>query len=407
MLRKKLLSAGALLLAMVMCLSVTVFAVGDKIEFTDVKETDYFCPAVQWGAESGITNGVGGGRFDPQGEVTRAQVVTFLWRMAGTPEPSSKETFTDVEAGSWYETAVQWAVENDITNGTGDGKFSPSVTCDRAMCLTLLYRMEGSSLDEVAAADPVEISEDSSLEDITMEQLGVYLIQQMIELIRGPEITTDVEEGSYYELAVIWGSMSGIITEENTGKLDEGVLMFRPKDPCVRAEMISFLYQTKLLEDQANEPELLELNAVTIAIPQKYTELVYRTVNAAGDDEDGRLITVSERASREAAEAMGEDPDETGAGELFSIGWVSEAEAKQIAEEDIGFGEVFAKDADGRYYVFYHPTDVRYVRATPEDMAADQDQWSELNEWARTEVCADILRYSEGLTPVNLDSDSN
>ena len=401
MLRKKLLSAGALLLAMVMCLSVTVFAAGDKIEFTDVKETDYFCPAVQWGVESGITNGVGGGRFDPQGEVTRAQVVTFLWRMAGTPEPSSKETFTDVEAGSWYETAVQWAVENDITNGTGSGKFSPALTCDRAMCLTLLYRMEDSPLDEAAAAEPVEISEDSSI-----EMFGTYLIQQTIEMFRGPEVTTDVEEGSYYELAVIWGSMGGIITEENTGKMDEGVLMFRPKDPCVRAEMISFLYQTKLLQDKANEPETYEIDGVTIAIPQEYSDLVSRTVNAIPDGEDGILITVSELKSREAAEALGEDPDETGAGELFSIERVSEARAKQITADDVGGAVVFAKDGNGKYYVFNSPTDVRYVRGTPEDMAANQDQWTKLNEWAQKNVRDDILKYSEGLTPVDLSGNA-
>ena len=403
MMRKPLCSAGALLLALAMCLSVTAFATGDKVEFTDVKETDYFAPAVQWGVENGITNGVSKSRFDPRGEVTRAQVVTFLWRMAGSPEPTSKETFSDVEAGSWYETAVRWAVENDITNGTGSGKFSPFVTCSRAMCITLLYRMEGSPLDEAAAAEPLEFAEDTSLEDITLEDLSTLLIQQIIAAFRSEELTTDVEEGSYYELAVIWGLL-GIITEENTGPMEEGVIMFRPDDPCVRAEMISFLYQTKLMEDQASAPELIELGAVTVAIPQAYEELVYRTINATDDKEEGILITVSEKASRDAAEAMGEDPDETGAGELFSIGRVSEAEARKITEEDIGFGEVFAKDENGMYYVFYHPTDVRYVRATPEDMGADQDQWTELNTWARTKVCVDILEHSEGLIPVAPDN---
>ncbi len=402
--RKQLRSAGALLLALAMCLSVTAFAAGDKVEFTDVKETDYFAPAVQWGVENGITNGVSKSCFDPQGEVTRAQVVTFLWRMAGSPEPTNKETFSDVEAGSWYETAVRWAVENEITNGTGNGKFSPAVTCDRAMCMTLLYRLEDSPLDEIAAAEPVVMDEETSLEDTTMEALALYLFQQIIAMFHSPDFTTDVEEGSYYEMAVIWGCMGGIITEDNTGKIDEGVLMFRPKDPCIRAEMISFLYQTKLMEDQASAPELIELGAVTVAIPQAYEELVYRTINATDDKEEGILITVSEKASRDAAEAMGEDPDETGAGELFSIGRVSEAEARKITEEDIGFGEVFAKDENGMYYVFYHPTDVRYVRATPEDMGADQDQWTELNTWARTKVCVDILEHSEGLIPVTPDN---
>ena len=394
---------GAALLALTMSVGLTALAAET---FTDVKESDYFYPAVQWGAENDITNGIGGGRFDPQGKVTRAQVVTFLWRMAGTPDPANRQTFSDVETGSWYETAVQWAVEKEITNGTGNGQFSPAVTCDRAMCLTLLYRMMGSTLDEAAAAEPVEIKEDSTLEDldgVTMEELGVYMVQQLIEMFRDPSLFPDVEKDAYYELAVVWGAINGILTDENTGKMEEGVL-FRPTDPCVRAEMISFLYQTKLMQDKANEPELYEIAGVAVAIPQEYSELVYRTVTAMGDDEDGIFITVSEQASRQAAEAMGEDPDDTGAGELFSIGRVSEAEAKKIAEEDIGFAEVFAKNDSGWYYVFYHPTDVRYVRESNEQMTADQDQWTTLNKWAWEDVRNDILRYSEGLTPVTMDS---
>ena len=405
MTQKKRRSIGALFLALVMCLGVTAFAAGDEAAFTDVKETDYFYPAVQWGVEAGITNGVGGGRFDPQGQVSRAQVVTFLWRMAGTPEPTNKQTFSDVEAGSWYETAVQWAVENGITNGTGNGQFSPKLICSRAMCLTLLYRMMGSQLDEAAAAEPIKMDEDGSLEELTMEELGTLLLQQLIEMYRGPEVFPDVEEGAYYELPVIWGSLSGILTDENTGVMEEGV-KFRPADPCIRAEMISFLYQTKLMQDKANEPELIELGTVTVAIPQEYSDLVYRTIFAVGDDEDGILITISEAASREEAEALGEDPDETGAGELFSIGRVGEAEAKQITEEDLGFAEVFAKDENGKYYVFYHPTDVRYVRETSEEMTADQDQWTTLVEWAYGTAKDDILKYSDGLTAVTLSGDA-
>lgn len=387
---------GAALMALAMCVGVTAMAAEP---FTDVKETDYFYPAVQWGTEAGITNGVGDNRFDPQGEVNRAQVVTFLWRMAGSPAPTNKETFSDVEAGSWYETAVRWAVENKITNGTGSGQFSPFVTCSRAMCITLLYRMEGAPLDEIAAMDPITITEESSVED-----WGNYIVQQFITAFHSSDVTTDIEEGSYYELAVIWGSMGGIVTEDNTGTMAEGTLMFRPGDACIRAEMISFLYQTKLLEDQANAPELIEVGGITVAIPQEYADLVYRTINAVSDGEEGTLITISEIASRDAAEALGEDPDEVGAGELFSIDRVSEAEAKQIAEQDVGFGEVFAKDADGLYYVFCHPTDVRYMRETTEQMTADQDQWVALNEWARSEAVNDILKYSEGLTPVDLST---
>ena len=390
---------GAALLALVMCAGLTAFAAE---EFTDVKESDYFYPAVQWGAENEITYGMGNGRFMPNGKVNRAQVVTFLWRMAGTPDPTNKETFSDVAAGSWYETAVQWAVENEITVGTGNGKFSPMLTCDRAMCLTFLYRMEDAPLDKIAAMDPVDL--EALGEDVTLEELGIALVQGIIEGFR--EIPTDVPQDAYYELAVVWGSMTGILTEGNTGNLDESVI-FRPTDPCLRGEMISFLYQTHLAEEAANAPELYEFGPVNVAIPQTYSELVYRNITAVGDDEDGIFIIISERASREAAEALGEDPDETGAGELFSIGRVSKEEAQKIVDEDIGNAEVFAKDENDKYYVFYHPTDVRYVRETPEQMTADQDQWIALNEWARNDVRNDIFKYSEGLTPVTLSSTSS
>ena len=385
---------GAVLLALALSVGVTALAADP---FTDVKEDDSFYPAVQWGVENGITDGVSDGVFAPRGEVSRAQAVTFLWRMAGSPAPAATETFTDVPAGSWYETAVQWALEQEITNGTGVGQFSPAVTCDRAMCLTMLYRMEGSGLDEFAAAAPVEVNEDTDLEDV---DLGVVLFQQIIEQIRNSGLFPDAEQNSYYELAVIWGVMGGILTEGNTGKMEEGVL-FRPTDPCVRAEMISFLYQTKLMQDRANAPIEETYDNITISYPQEYYELLYRSVSGLGDDESGIFITVSEKASRDAAEALGRE-DVEGAGELFGIGRVTEAEAKKIAEEDVGFGEVFAKDDSGWYYVFYHPTDVRYERETPEKMTADQEQWTALNAWARTDVVKDILRLSEGLTPVDL-----
>jgi len=392
---------GAALLALTMCAGLTAFAAED---FSDVKESDYFYPAVQWGVESGITNGVGDGRFSPKGEVNRAQVVTFLWRMAGTPDPTNKETFTDVQAGSWYETAVQWAVENEITNGTGNGKFSPAKTCDRAMCLTLLYRMEGAPLDEIAAADPVDL--EALGEDATLEDFGLALVQAMIQAFRDTEsVKTDVPKDAYYELAVIWGSMNGILTEDNTD-IQEGVLNFRPTDPCVRGEMISFLYQTKLSEDRANAPELVGDETLQVAIPQKFSDQVYRTIHATGSDEEGILVTISEIASRQAAEARGADPDEDGIGELFSVGRVSEAEAKRLTEEDLGGTQVFAKDANGMYYVLYTPTDVRYDRETPEQMAADQDKWAALVEWVSQDVVKDILQYSEGLTPVDLSADN-
>lgn len=390
---KKLLKLCSLFLVMTICLSMAAVVVSaDTTEFVDVDETDYFYPAIQWGVEAGITYGVDENRFDPQGEVNRAQVVTFLWRMVGQPTPTTTETFADVDAGSWYETAVAWAVENKITLGTGEGMFSPDEICDRAMCITLLYRIMGSPLDAADAAEPIEFSI-----DMTLEELGISMSQQLIAMIRDADVFEDVQEGAYYELAVIWGCISGIITEDNTGILEQGG-MFRAADPCVRKEMISFLYQTKLMQDAANAPEIYEVGPISISFPQEYSPLLYREMYGIGDDEDGVIIVVSELASREAAEAMGEDPE--GAGELFSIVRVGEDELHEMLCGDMSGAEVFAKDEDGKYYLFSHPTDVRYMRETTEQMTEDQDQWTELNSWANGIVGDDIIRYSKGLSPV-------
>ena len=390
---KKKLTGLALALSLALASAVPALAEGTG--FSDVAEDDWYADEVAWAVEANVTDGVGDNRFDPSGSVTRAQIVTFLWRMAGEPAPAAAETFSDVEEGSWYSSAVQWAVDSGITKGTGDHQFSPEQLCDRAMCLTLLYRMEGAVLDAADAAERLEISDDSTTED-----WGIYLAQQMIDGIRSSGVLRDVQGGDYYELAVIWGALNGILTEDNCGVTEEGVA-FRPNDPCVRAEMVSFLYQTRQLEEAARAPYLEEYGPVTLAIPRDYYELIYRVVSAVSDDEDGIIVTVYERASRAAAEAMGEDPDETGAGELFSIGRVSEEEARRLRTEDLGYAEVFAKDENGKYYVYYHPTDVRYMRETAEQMAAGQEQWTALNEWAWENVRADIIQYSDGLTAVD------
>ena len=397
MMKSKRIRFIALLAVLALCLSLTAFAEGEEevLSFTDVTEEDYFAEAVDWAVQAGITNGVGGGLFAPESTVTRAQAVTFLWRMAGQPEPGEAETFTDVEAGSWYETAVLWAVEQGITNGVGDGLFAPGLTCDRAMCLTLLYRMMGSPLDEAAAAEPVEFSEDMTLED-----LGVYMAQQLIGMMRDPSVFPDVGENAYYELAVVWGAVNGVLTDDNTGKMEEGVL-FRPTDPCVRAEMVSFLYQTKLAQDKENAPNEYQIDNLTLAVPQEYSELLYYSLYGIPDDESGILITVSEKASVDAAQAQGEEFE--GAGLLFSIGRLTEEEARQLVTDDIPGAEIFAKDENGWYYVYYHPTDVRFVRETVEQMYEDQEIWTKLNEWASTRVREDIIQYSEGLTACTAD----
>ena len=126
----------AVLLALVMALGTTAVFAAET--FTDVAEDAYYAGAVAWAAETKITEGKGNNRFDPEASVNRAEAVTFLWRMAGKPEPTQTETFTDVESDPqsvWYKTAVQWAVENGITVGTGKGLFSPTEPCSRGMSM--------------------------------------------------------------------------------------------------------------------------------------------------------------------------------------------------------------------------------------------------------------------------------
>lgn len=115
-----------------------------KNPFIDVPAGSYYEDAVVWAVEKGITSGTSAVTFDPNGICTRAQAVTFLWRAAGSPAPKSMNSFADVPADAYYAKAVAWAVENGITSGTGGGKFSPNATCTRAQIVTFLYRAAGS-----------------------------------------------------------------------------------------------------------------------------------------------------------------------------------------------------------------------------------------------------------------------
>ena len=112
--------------------------------FVDLTESAYYYDSVQWAVANGITNGKDATHFDPDGTCTRAQAVTFLWRAAGQPEPTMTEMpFNDVRPGSYYEKAVQWAVEKGITNGTNATTFSPDAKCTRAQIVTFLWRATG------------------------------------------------------------------------------------------------------------------------------------------------------------------------------------------------------------------------------------------------------------------------
>ena len=169
--------------------------------FMDVKAGDYFYDAVLWAAEKGITSGTDATHFSPNAACTRAQIVTFLWRAAGSPEPKGTGSFADVPADSYYTKAVAWAVENGITGGTGDGKFSPDATCTRAQAVTFLYRASGAPA------------------------------------VSGNAAFSDVATNAYYAAAVKWAEKNGI-----TGGIGGG--LFGSDNNCTRAQIVTFLYRS-------------------------------------------------------------------------------------------------------------------------------------------------------------------
>ena len=178
-----------------------VFKDTTVVPFSDVPADAYYYNAVQWAVRNGITNGTSETTFSPNEPCTRAQVVTFLWRAAGCPTINAGEMpFTDVEEDSYYETAVLWAVENGITNGTSETTFSPDAACSRAQFATLLWRSQG--MPDADTANPF----------------------------------TDVAEDAYYTDAVLWVEENGITegTSETT---------FSPDEDCTRAQTVTFLYR--------------------------------------------------------------------------------------------------------------------------------------------------------------------
>ena len=175
------------------------FAEIETLDFADVPTDAYYYEAVKWAAKKGITGGIGNGLFGPNQPCTRAQIVTFLWRAAGSPEPKTMSSFADVSMDAYYAKAVAWAVENGITTGTGDGKFSPDATCTRAQSVTFLFRAIGKLVDSKA-----EFS--------------------------------DVLADSYYANAVDWAVENGV-----TNGIGDG--LFGPDNSCTRAQIVTFLFR--------------------------------------------------------------------------------------------------------------------------------------------------------------------
>ena len=167
--------------------------------FYDVPNGAYFYEAVKWAVENGITTGVGNDLFAPEQPCTRAQIVTFLWRAAGSPEPKAASSFTDVPASAYYAKAVAWAVENGITNGMTETTFAPDATCTRGQSVTFLHRaLKGTA--------------------------------------SGSANFTDVPANAFYADAVNWAVASDVTNgTSNT--------TFSPNADCTRAEIVTFLYR--------------------------------------------------------------------------------------------------------------------------------------------------------------------
>lgn len=170
--------------------------------FYDVPNDSFYYEALKWAAGKNIASGVGNNLFAPDQPCTRAQIVTFLWRAAGSPEPGNSGSFSDVPASAYYAKAVAWAVENGITTGTGDGMFSPDAVCTRAQAVTFLWRYEKAPV--ASRSNPF----------------------------------TDVAADSYYADAVLW-AVKEDITKGTTDTT------FSPGADCTRAQIVTFLWRCK------------------------------------------------------------------------------------------------------------------------------------------------------------------
>ena len=173
-----------------------------EIDFVDVKDSAYYAMAVQWAVENGITSGTSATTFSPDQVCTRAQIVTFLWRAAGSPAPvSGQMPFEDVRADAYYYKAVQWAVENGITSGTSADAFSPDRVCTRAQIAAFLWRAQNASKAE-------------------NEEM----------------VFTDVSVSAYYYNAVLWAVENGITNGTSA-------TTFSPDQACTRAQCVTFLWK--------------------------------------------------------------------------------------------------------------------------------------------------------------------
>ncbi len=169
--------------------------------FDDIDAHAFYYDAVKWAVENSITNGFASHQFAPELALTRAQIVTFLWRAAGCPEPTALSSFKDVNADAYYAKAVAWAAENAITNGVGKNLFAPNDICTRAQTVTILWRYNGKPI------------------------------------VSNPAVFADVPADEYYADAVAWAVQAGVA-------IGMGEDLFKPDNDCTRGQAITFLQRT-------------------------------------------------------------------------------------------------------------------------------------------------------------------
>lgn len=175
---------------------------GSSTGFTDVKSNAYYADAVKWAVEKDITSGTGNNKFSPDVPCTRGQIVTFLWRAAGSPEPKTVvNPFTDVKSSDYYYKAVLWAVENNITSGIGNSKFGPGNPCTRGQAVTFLWRSNGRPAGSGSSF-------------------------------------SDVKSGQFYTEAVKWATGRNITSGTSA-------TTFSPGQSCTRGQIVTFLYRDK------------------------------------------------------------------------------------------------------------------------------------------------------------------
>lgn len=167
--------------------------------FADVSAEEYYYEAVKWASENGVTGGIGENLFGANLPCTRAQIVTFLWRAAGSPEPKGMSGFVDVSADAYYAKAVAWAVEQGIVSGTSATTFSPDAVCTRAQSVAFLYRAFGEKVNKAAGF-------------------------------------SDVSADAYYADAVAWAVENGVASGIGGG-------LFAPDQDCARGQIVAFLYR--------------------------------------------------------------------------------------------------------------------------------------------------------------------